>query len=125
VVSGLWVITFIVAGIIPTADLVKLMAPLALKTIASLGISPYALIMGIAMAASSSFTSSISHPANVLVMEIGSYGVFDDLKVDAPLKLIALLVSMVSIPVFWLLTPRTCLIKKGKSHEMNLPGRRQ
>ena len=71
-VFGLWVITFIVTGIIPTADLVKLMAPLALKTAASLGISPYALIMGTAMAASSSFTPSISHPANVLVMGLAA-----------------------------------------------------
>jgi len=68
VLFGLLVITFIATSIIPTAALVVLMVPIALKTSASLGISPHALMMGIAMAASSSFTSPISHPANVLVI---------------------------------------------------------
>ena len=67
------VITFIGTSIIPTAALVVLMVPIALKTSAGLGISPYPLMMGIAMAASSSFTSPISHPANVLVMGPGGY----------------------------------------------------
>jgi len=58
-VFGLLVITFMATGIIPTAALVKLMASIALKTSASLGVSPYALKMGIAMAASSSVTSPI------------------------------------------------------------------
>jgi len=105
VLFGLLVITFMATSIIPTAALVVLMAPIALKTSASLGISPYALMMGIAMAASSSFTSPISHPANVLVMGPGGYRFIDYLKVGVPLTLIVLLVLMVIIPVFWPLTP--------------------
>jgi di/tricarboxylate transporter len=81
------------------------MVPIALKTSVSLGISPYALMMGIAMAASSSFTSPISHPANVLVMGPGGYRFIDYLKVGVPLTLIVLLVLMVIMPVFWPLTP--------------------
>ncbi|MBW2406092.1 MAG: anion permease, partial [Deltaproteobacteria bacterium] len=68
---------------------------------ASLGISPHALMMGVAMAASSSFTSPISHPANVLVMGPGGYRFVDYLKVGVPLTLVVLLVLMVIMPLFW------------------------
>ena len=105
VLFGLLAITFMATSIIPTAALVVLMVPIALKTSASLGISPYALMMGIAMAASSSFTSPISHPANVLVMGPGGYRFIDYLKVGVPLTLIVLLVLMVIMPFFWPLTP--------------------
>jgi K+/H+ antiporter YhaU regulatory subunit KhtT len=94
-------ITFIGTSIIPTAALVVLMVPIALKTAASLGISPYALMMGIAMAASSSFTSPISHPANVLVMGPGGYRFIDYVKVGVPLTLVVLVVLMIVLPIFW------------------------
>jgi di/tricarboxylate transporter len=101
VLFGLLVITFIGTSIIPTAALVVLMVPIALKTAASLGISPYALMMGIAMAASSSFTSPISHPANVLVMGPGGYRFIDYVKVGLPLTLVVLIVLMIVLPIFW------------------------
>ncbi|MFK5953963.1 MAG: SLC13 family permease [Desulfobacterium sp.] len=101
VLFGLLVITFIGTSIIPTSALVVLMVPIALKTSASLGISPYALMMGIAIAASSSFTSPISHPANVLVMGPGGYRFIDYVKVGGPLTLLILLVLMLTLPVFW------------------------
>ncbi|MDH3357330.1 MAG: anion permease [Desulfobacteraceae bacterium] len=72
---------------------------------ASLGISPHVLMMGIAMAESSSFTSPISHPFNVLVMGPGDYSFIDYMKAGVPLTLIVLLVLMVIMPVFWPLTP--------------------
>jgi di/tricarboxylate transporter len=105
VLFGLLSITFIATSIIPTAALVVLMVPIALETSASLGISPYALMMGIAMAASSSFTSPISHPANVLVMGPGGYRFIDFIKAGVPLTLLILAVLMVALPIFWPLVP--------------------
>lgn len=104
VLFGMLVITFLATSIIPTAALVVLMVPIALKTSTGLGISPYPLMMGIAMAASSSFTSPISHPANVLVMGPGGYKFMDYVKVGVPLTLVILAVLMVVIPIFWPLT---------------------
>jgi di/tricarboxylate transporter len=101
VLFGLMAITFIATSIIPTAALVVLMVPIALKTAASLGISPYALLMGIAMAASSSFTSPISHPANVLVMGPGGYRFIDYIKVGGPLTVVVMIILMVLLPLFW------------------------
>ncbi len=105
VLFGLLAITFIGTSIIPTAALVVLMVPIALKTAVTVGISPYALMMGIAMAASSSFTSPISHPANVLVMGPGGYRFIDYVKVGMPLTLVVLVVLMIVLPIFWPLMP--------------------
>jgi di/tricarboxylate transporter len=104
VLFGLLSITFLATSIIPTAALVVLMVPIALKTSAGLGISPYPLMMGIAMSASSSFTSPISHPANVLVMGPGGYKFIDYVKVGVPLTLVILVVLMIVIPIFWPMT---------------------
>jgi len=57
VLFGLLAITFLATSIIPTAALVVLMTPIALNAAGDLGLSPYALMMAVAMAASSSFTS--------------------------------------------------------------------
>ena len=105
VLLGLLVITFMATSIIPTAALVVLMVPIALNTSAGLGISPHALMMGIAMAASSSFTSPISHPANVLVMGPGGYRFIDYVKVGLPLTIVVLVVLMLVLPILWPLTP--------------------
>ena len=101
VLFGLMAITFVATSIIPTAALVVLMVPIALKTATGLGISPHALMMGIAMAASASFTSPISHPANVLVMGPGGYRFIDYIKVGGPLTLVVFAILMVVIPIFW------------------------
>ncbi|MEJ2643210.1 MAG: SLC13 family permease, partial [Desulfosarcinaceae bacterium] len=105
VLLGLLAITFLATSIIPTAALVVLMVPIALKTAAELGISPHTLLMGIAMAASSSFTSPISHPANVLVMGPGGYRFVDYLKVGVPLTVLILALLMGVLPILWPFTP--------------------
>jgi di/tricarboxylate transporter len=73
VIGGLYLITAIGTMIIPTAALVVLMSPIVLSASADLGVAPHTAMMAVAMAASASFTSPISHPANVLVMGPGGY----------------------------------------------------
>jgi len=101
VLFGLLVITFMATSIIPTSALVVLMVPIALESAEGLGISRHALMMGIAMAASSSFSSPISHPANVLVMGPGGYKFIDFIKVGVPLTLVVLVILMIALPIFW------------------------
>ena len=62
-------------------------------------------MMAIAIAASASFTTPISHPANILVMGSGGYRFSDYLKVGGLLTIIILVVVMVVMPVFWPLLP--------------------
>ena len=101
VIFGLMALTFLATCIIPTAALVVLMAPIALSTSADLGLSPYATMMAIAMAASASFMTPISHPANVLVMGPGGYRFIDYIKVGLPLSIVVLIVVLIFLPFFW------------------------
>ncbi len=101
VVAALFTVTVIGTQVIPTAALVVLMAPIALSTASTLGISPHLLMMTVAMSASASFASPLSHPAHLLVMSPGGYRFMDYVKVGVPVTLLALLVSVVLLPVMW------------------------
>jgi di/tricarboxylate transporter len=105
VLGGLVGLTFLATCFIPTAALVVIMAPIVLSASSDMGISPYALMMGIAMAASASFMTPISHPANILVMGPGGYRFVDYLKVGVPLTLVVFAVILLVLPYFWPLSP--------------------
>ena len=66
-----------------------------------MGISPHALMMAVAIAASASFMTPISHPANILVMGLGGYRFIDYMKVGLPLTLIMMFVILLVVPYFW------------------------
>ena len=91
--------------IIPTAALVVLMAPIVLSAMGDLGVEPQTAMMAVAMAASASFTSPISHPANILVMGPGGYRFVDYLKVGVPLTIVVFITVMVLLPILWPLVP--------------------
>jgi len=101
VMAGLFALTSAGTQIIPTAALVVLMAPIVLNTAAGIGISPYPLMMTVAMAASASFGSPVSHPANVLVMGPGGYRFTDYLRVGLPLTFVVFVVVVLLTPIFW------------------------
>jgi di/tricarboxylate transporter len=105
VMGGVVALTFLATCFIPTAALVVLMAPIVLSTSSNMGISPHALMMGIAMAASASFMTPISHPANILVMGPGGYRFVDYLKVGIPLTLVVFAVIFLVLPHLWPLSP--------------------
>ncbi len=104
VLFGLVSLTFLATCFVPTAALVVLMAPIVLSTATTLGLSPHALLMGVAMAASASFMTPISHPANILVMGPGGYRFMDYIKVGGLLTLVVLLIIVFILPFFWPLT---------------------
>ena len=105
VIMGLYILTAMATMIIPTAALVVLMSPIVLSAMADLGVAPETAMMAVAMAASASFTSPISHPANILVMGPGGYRFVDYLKVGVPLTIVVFITVMVLLPVLWPLVP--------------------
>jgi di/tricarboxylate transporter len=105
VIMGLYVLTAMATMIIPTAALVVLMSPIVLSAMADMGLQPETAMMAVAMAASASFTSPISHPANILVMGPGGYRFVDYLKVGVPLTIVVFVTVMVLLPRLWPLTP--------------------
>jgi di/tricarboxylate transporter len=104
VMFGLVSLTFLATCFVPTAALVVLMAPIVLNTAANMGLSPQALLMAVAMAASASFMTPISHPANILVMGPGGYRFMDYIKAGGLLTVAILLIIIFVLPLFWPLT---------------------
>ena len=101
VMAGLVALTFLATCFVPTAALVVLIAPIVLSTSANMGLSPHTFMMAIAMAASASFMTPISHPANILVMGPGGYRFLDYLKIGGLLTIVILAIIIVVLPIFW------------------------
>jgi di/tricarboxylate transporter len=104
VMLAILLLTFLATCFIPTAALVVLLAPIILSTAAQIGVSAQALMMAMAMAASASFMTPISHPANILVMGPGGYRFKDYLKIGGLLTLVVLVVIMLTMPFLWPMT---------------------
>jgi di/tricarboxylate transporter len=107
VIAGLYVLTAMATMIIPTAALVVLMSPIVLSAMSEMGLAPETAMMAVAMAASASFTSPISHPANILVMGPGGYRFVDYIKVGVPLTIVVFITVMFLLPILWPLTAAT------------------
>ncbi len=105
VIAGLYLVTAAGTMIIPTAALVVLMSPIVLSASADLGIAPQTAMMAVAMAASASFTSPISHPANILVMGPGGYKFADYIRLGLPLTIVVFITVMLMLPLLWPLSP--------------------
>jgi di/tricarboxylate transporter len=101
VMAGLYVLTSLTSQVMPNPAAAVLLAPIALNTANDLGISPYTLMMTVAVAASAAFLSPVSHPANLLVMGPGGYRFSDYIKVGLPLTLVVLVVVVLVMPIFW------------------------
>lgn len=99
-IIGLYVMTALATTIVPTTALVVIMATIAMDAAAGFtGVDQRTIVMAIALAASASFTSPISHPANVLVMGPGGYRFIDYVKMGL---ILALTVMVTVLPMLWL-----------------------
>ena len=101
VMAGLFILAALASQVMPNPAVAVLLAPIALNTAADLGISPYPLMMAVAVSASAAFLSPVGHSANVLVMGPGGYKFADYTKVGIPLTLVVLAVVVLVVPVFW------------------------
>ena len=81
------------------APAVVLLSPVVVETAQKLDLSPYPLMMGVALAASAAFMTPFSHKANLLVMGIGGYRSTDFLRVGTPLTVVLLAVVVFMVPL--------------------------
>jgi len=101
VMAGLFLLAALASQVMPNPAVAVLLAPIALNTAGDLGLSPYPLMMAVAISASAAFLSPVGHSANVLVMGPGGYRFADYTKVGIPLTLVVLVVVLLVVPFFW------------------------
>ena len=99
--AGVFLVTAAFSQVISNTAATVLMAPIVLSAAAGLGVSPYPLMMGLAVAASSAFLTPIGTAPNLMVMAPGGYRFTDYVKVGAPLLAAFFAVSLILIPLFW------------------------
>jgi di/tricarboxylate transporter len=101
IMAGLFILAALASQVMPNPAVAVLLAPIALTIASDMGVSPYPLMMIVAVSASAAFLSPVGHPANILVMGPGGYRFSDYTKVGLPLTLVVLVVAMICVPIFW------------------------
>lgn len=78
-----------------------LMAPIALATAQTMGVSPYPFAMVVAMAASAAFMTPVSSPVNTLVLGPGKYSFSDFVKIGVPFTVLVMIICVVLVPMLF------------------------
>ena len=99
--AGIFLVTTAFSQVISNTASAVLMAPIVLSAAAGLGVSPYPLMMGLAVGASSAFLTPIGTAPNLMVMAPGGYRFVDYARVGGPLLALFVVVSVAIIPIIW------------------------
>ncbi|MDR3358007.1 MAG: SLC13 family permease [Desulfovibrio sp.] len=78
-----------------------LLCPIGLAIAKGIGVSPHAVIMAVAIAASCAFATPVGTPPNTLVLGAGRYRFMDYVKAGSPLVVIYFLFCTFYIPAIW------------------------
>ena len=95
---GMFLLTSLASQVISNTATAVLVAPIAYQAAVTLGVSPYPLLMTVALAASTAFATPVASPVNTLVLGVGQYRFSDFLRVGVVMQLLALLVLTLVVP---------------------------
>ncbi|HKJ38418.1 MAG TPA: SLC13 family permease, partial [Anaerolineales bacterium] len=101
IMAGFFMLAALASQFMPNPAVAVLLAPIALSTAADLNISPYPLMMTVAVSASAAFLSPVGHSANILVMGPGGYKFSDYFKVGLPLTILTMVIVLIVVPRVW------------------------
>lgn len=99
--AGIFLLTTAFSQVINNSATTILIAPIVLQVALDLGVSPYPLLMIVAVSASTAFLTPIGTSTNLLVATQGDYNFNDFIKVGLPLIIIFLTLSLILVPVIW------------------------
>lgn len=99
--AGLFLLTSVFSQFISNTATTVLVAPIALATAEMLHLAPEAFLMTVAIAASTAFATPVASPVNTLVLGPGHYKFFDFAKVGIPLQILAMIITLLLVPLFF------------------------
>jgi len=99
--AGLFILTSVFSQFISNTATTVLVAPIAVAAAAGLDVSPYPILMTVAIAASTAFATPVASPVNTLVLGPGGYRFNDFVKVGVPLQILAMIVTLLAVPVLF------------------------
>jgi len=101
VTAGIFILAAASSQFLPNPAVAVLLIPIAYNAATSLGVSPYPMLMTVAISASAAFLSPFGHPVNLLVMGPGGYKFGDYYKIGLPLTIVVLIALLITLPIFW------------------------
>jgi len=99
--AGLFLLTSVFSQFISNTATAILVAPIALGAAAGMNVSPYPLLMTVAIAASTAFSTPMGSPVNTLALGPGGYRFKDFAKLGVPLQLLAMMITMLVVPMLF------------------------
>lgn len=99
--AGVFGITTAFSQVISNTATTVLVAPIVVQASVDLGVSPYPMLMVVAVSASTAFLTPIGTTTNLLVFSPGGYRFGDYWRAGLPLLLLFLVISVALIPVIW------------------------
>ncbi len=99
--TGLFVLTSVFSQVISNTATTILVAPIALQTASTLGVSPESFLMTVAIAASTAFATPIASPVNALVLNPGGYRFRDFVRVGLLMQFVIMIATLLSVPFFF------------------------
>lgn len=97
----LFLLTSALSQVISNTATTVLIAPVALQLALNLGLSPYPLLMTVAIAASTAFMTPVASPVNTLVINPGHYRFADFLKIGFALQLFIMLATLLTVALIF------------------------
>ncbi len=101
VLASLYIVTNIITELITNNAAAAFAFPIAMSAATQLGVNPMPFFVAITIAASASFSSPIGYQTNMIAQGIGNYKFRDFTRIGLPLNILAFVISMILIPIFW------------------------
>ncbi len=101
VLAGVYLLTNLFTEVVTNNAAAALIFPIAFSAAEQLGVDYKPFMIAICIAASASFSTPIGYQTNLIVQGMGNYKFLDYVKIGLPLNIIAFVLSMLLIPIFW------------------------
>jgi len=100
-ILAVFVLTSTLSQLVSNTATTVLAAPIALSAATAMGVNPDAVLITVAIAASTAFATPIASPVNILVYNPGDYRFADFARVGIPLQLLILVVTLIAVPLLF------------------------
>jgi len=100
-ISAMLLLALLITPFINNATTAIILAPIALGLAQATDVSPMALLMAVALGASTDFLTPFGHHNNTLAFSIGNYRFSTFLKVGLPITVSSLVIGTILITLIW------------------------
>jgi di/tricarboxylate transporter len=97
--GSFFILTSLLSQVMSNTATALLVAPIAIATASALQVNPEALMMCVAIGASTAFATPIASPVNTLVVAPGNYRFMDFVRVGMPLQIVVMIITLLIVPL--------------------------